>query len=301
MQKKPKALVVLGPTACGKSDLAVELAIKFNGEVISADSRQVYTGLDIGTGKITKTEMCGIPHHVLDVASPKKTFTVIDYKNLAEKAIKDIISRDKLPIICGGTGFYIRALTEILDIPNVPENKKLRAELQKKSPDQLFEQLLKIAPDRAKNIDKNNPVRLIRAIEIASAIGSVPINNPKPRQDIEFLKIGILPKDEMIKERIYNRLLTRLDSGMLNEAKKINKKGLPWKRMEELGLEYRYMSRFLTKKISRQEMIDQLALEIWHYAKRQKTWFKKDKTINWFESKNDKKILKLVRDFLHSK
>ncbi|MFA6094626.1 MAG: tRNA (adenosine(37)-N6)-dimethylallyltransferase MiaA [Candidatus Paceibacterota bacterium] len=298
MTKKSKTFIVLGPTACGKSDLAVEIALTQNGEVISADSRQVYERLNIGTGKITKKEMRGVKHHLLDVADPKKTFVVTDFQKLGEQALQDILSRGKLPIICGGTGLYIQALTDVNNIPEVPPNKKLRTQLEKKSTSELFSKLQKIDPVRALTIDKHNPRRLIRAIEIAAALGSVPVTKPEVRKDIKFLKIGLLPSDELIKERIYNRLLTRLDQGMLTEAKKLHTRGLSWKRMEDLGLEYRYMSRHLTGKISKQKMIDQLAIEIWHYAKRQKTWFKRDKQIHWFESKDDKKILKLVKSFL---
>ena len=131
--KKQKIIIILGPTATGKSDLAVRLAKKFGGEVISADSRQVYKGLDIGTGKITKKEMAGVPHHLLDVAHPKKVFTVSDYKKLAERACKKIWDGGKIPILCGGTGFYIQAVADNIVLPEVPPNKKLRAQLEKKT------------------------------------------------------------------------------------------------------------------------------------------------------------------------
>ena len=135
---KPKILVILGPTASGKTALSVELAKKFNGEIISADSRQVYKGMDVGTGKVTKREMKGIPHHLLDVADPRKRFTVADFKRQAEKAINEILSRGKLPIICGGTGYYIQAVVDGITPPEVPPDKKLRSELEKKSADELF-------------------------------------------------------------------------------------------------------------------------------------------------------------------
>ena len=171
---KTKLLIILGPTASGKSDLAVQLAKKYNGEIISADSRQVYKGLNIGTGKITKKEMSGIKHHLLDVTDPKKVFTVSQFKTLVEIAIADISSRGKLPIICGGTGFYIQAVVDNIILPEVPPNKKLREKLNKKTTTELFEILKKLDNERAKNIDAKNPRRLIRAIEIAEKLGKVP-------------------------------------------------------------------------------------------------------------------------------
>ncbi|MDQ5971125.1 MAG: tRNA dimethylallyltransferase, partial [Patescibacteria group bacterium] len=171
---KPKIIVILGQTSTGKSDFAVQMAKEIGGEIISADSRQVYKGLDLGTGKITKKEMRGIPHHLLDVANPKKTFTVSDYKKITEKKISEISKNSKVPILCGGTGFYIDAIVSGQIFPEVPPNKLLRKELENKSKEELFKILKKLDKNRAETIDKDNPVRLIRAIEIAEALGSVP-------------------------------------------------------------------------------------------------------------------------------
>src|SRR3989344_8669425 len=178
-----KVVVILGPTATGKSALAVKLAKKlarhkwggFNGaEIISADSRQIYKGLDIGTGKITEKEMAGVPHHLLDVVTPKRRFTVVEYQTLAREKIAEIFSRGHLPIICGGTGFYISALVDGTVLPDVPPNPKLRAHLKKETSETLFNMLLKLDPRRAKTIDPKNSRRLIRAIEIVKALGKVP-------------------------------------------------------------------------------------------------------------------------------
>jgi tRNA dimethylallyltransferase len=277
----PKIIVILGPTASGKSDLAVKIAKDIGGEVISADSRQVYKGLNIGTGKITKKEMRGVPHHLLDVADPKKAFNVTDYVNLAEKAIESISRKGKIPIICGGTGFYIQALVDGLILPEVPPNEKLRTKLAKKSCEQLFVILKKLDPIRAKEIDKNNPRRLIRAIEIATALGTVP--KLKKSDKYQTIFIGIRMPTEMLKEKIHKRLLARLDIGMITEVRRLHIKGLSWKKMEEFGLEYRYIARFLQKKITKEEMINQLESEICHYAKRQMTWFKRDKRVKWID------------------
>ena len=161
-----KLVVIVGPNASGKSDLAVKLAKKFNGEVVSADSRQVYKGMDIGTGKITKEEMQGIPHYLLDVASPKRRFSVAQYQKKAIEAIKKIQKKGKLPILCGGTGFYVQAVVDGLVFPKVKPDWKLRKKLEQKSAKGLYEYLKKLDPERAKTIEKDNKRRLIRAIEI---------------------------------------------------------------------------------------------------------------------------------------
>ncbi len=293
----PKIIVVLGPTATGKSDLAVELAKLHHGEVVSADSRQVYTGLNLGTGKITKKEMQGVPHHLLDVVSPKKVFTVSDFKTQAEKAIEDILKRGKLPILCGGTGFYIQSIVDSLVLPSVAPDKNLRELLEKKSAEELFVLLQKMDPERARTIDKENPVRLVRALEIASCLGVVPPLT-KEKNKYTILQIGLTLSEKTLKERIHTRLLTRMKKGMLREAKKLQEKGVTWKRMFALGLEYRYLALFLQNKISKQEMLIKLETEIWHYAKRQMTWFKRDKEIKWFSPTETPKIKKVVKEFL---
>lgn len=277
---KPKIIVILGPTASGKSDLAVGLAKKFNGEVISADSRQVYKGLNIGTGKITRKEMRGVKHYLLDVASPKKRFSASEYKKLAEEAIQKILAKKKIPIICGGTGFYIDALLGDKQIPEVPPNPKLRRQLEKKSVEELFEILKKLDPDRAKTIEAKNPRRLVRAIEICKAIGKVPKFESRG-MNYEVCKIGIKIPEVELRDRINIRLNKRIKAGMINEARKLHKQGLTYKRMQELGLEYGALADFLDKKISKEEMAQRLQKEIWHYAKRQMTWFKKDKNTIW--------------------
>jgi tRNA dimethylallyltransferase len=276
---KGKILVIVGPTASGKSDMAVRLAKKLKGEVISADSRQVYKGLDIGTGKITREEMKGVPHHLLDVADPKKQFSAAEFKKLAEEELRYIESRGRLPIVVGGTGFYIDALTGAAKLPDVPPNKKLREKLAKKPNDALYRELKKKDPARAKTIDANNKVRLIRALEIVEALGKVP--RPTSNSDKRFVYIGLLPKD--LDARIKKRLAIRLP-GMIAEAKALRKNGLSYKRMENLGLEYRYLALYLKKKLSKEEIETQLYLAIRQYAKRQMTWFKRNRRITWYES-----------------
>lgn len=280
-KNKSKLIVIVGQTATGKSDYAVKLAQYVNGEIISADSRQIYKGLNIGSGKITKKEMQGIPHHMLDVANPKNVFSVSDYKKMSERIIDDILARGKTPILVGGTGFYIDAIVNGNIFPEVPPNKSLRKKLSSLSAIENFEVLKKIDPIRAESIDKNNNVRIIRAIEIADFLGKVPKIISKPKYEIE--QIGLTMSEVKLRQKIHNRLLSRIKSGMIEEVDYLHSKGLSWKRMHDLGLEYRYVSLFLQNKLTKQEMLNQLESEIWQYAKRQKTWFKRGKKIKWIE------------------
>jgi len=318
MKSKQKIIVVAGPTASGKSDLAVKLAKKFNGEIISADSRQVYHGLDIGTGKITQKEMRGVPHYLLDVASPKRRFTVAQFKKLADKAIKKITRSGKLPIICGGTGFYIQALVDNLRIPAVKPDLKLRARLEKKTTEELFAGLKKLDPRRAKNIDPKNPRRLIRALEIIYKTGkAVPMINNSSQPPLMLrggapslnlregwgelnpfatLFLGIKKSPEELARRIKIRLEKRLKQGMIKEVKNLRQQGVSWKRLDDLGLEYRWLAKFLQNKISREEMIAHLQKDIEHFAKRQMTWFKRDSRIRWVE--NYEQAEKLTEKYL---
>jgi len=289
-----KIVVIVGPTASGKTGLSIKLAKKFRGEVISADSRQVYKGMNIGTGKATKREMQGIPHHLLDVVSPEKRFTVTDYRKLAEKAIRNIQKKNKLPIIAGGTGFYIQALIDGIAIPEVKPDFKLRKRLEEKPAQDLFMQLEKLDPERAKNIDKFNKRRLIRALEIIlKTKNTIPPPKKNPI-DSDVLFIGINKPN--LKDLIGNRLLKRLRQGMVAEVKKLHASGVSWKRLEEFGLEYRYIAYFLQNKMGKEEMIEKLQKEIEHYAKRQMTWFKRDKRIHWI--KNEKQAQNLIKKFL---
>lgn len=294
-RKTNRVVVILGPTASGKSDLAVALARKFNGEVISADSRQVYKGLDIGSGKITKPEMKGIPHHLLSVASPKNVFTAERFKRLGKTALKKIFAKNKLPIIAGGTGLYIDSLIYDLDFPKVPPQKKLRAELEKLSTEKLFVKLVKLDETFAKQIDRHNRRRLIRAIEIIETTGK-PIPPIVKKSPYDILKIGIKISPEKLKANIKKRLEKRLRIGIIAEVKKLHKNGLSWKRLDDLGLEYRYIARYLRGLINYEEMEENILRESYQYAKRQMTWFKKDKNIIWIDP--PRKASSKLRGFL---
>ncbi len=294
----PNILVVVGPTASGKSALAVTLAHTYNGEVISADSRQVYKGLNLGSGKITEKEMEGIAHYLLDIASPKKVFTVAEFQKLGQEKIKEIVSRGKVPIICGGSRFYIQALVDSILFPNVAPNLTLRKKLEKKSVEELCEILEELDPKRFKTIDKDNPVRLVRAIEIATALGTVPRIKKGPEL-YSPLFIGTELSDEELQNKINTRLKTRIDEGMIAEVEVLHKNGLSWKRLESFGLEYRSIAEFLQHKISREKMIADLELHIWQFAKKQRTWFRKDTRITWFHPKSLNEIEKHVEQFLN--
>lgn len=295
-------LIIVGPTASGKSALAVRLARRLSGEIISADSRQVYTSLDIGTGKITRREQRGVRHHLLDIADPKvpvnspRHFSVEKWREAAERAIADIRARGRLPIITGGTGFYISALVDGLTFPDVPPDKRLRERLAKifakKGTAELFSLLKKLDPRRAREMEKNgdmkNVRRLIRAVEIATALGKVPKvmtrrTDGHQRYDPIFIGIDIAP--EILKKRIEKRLKIRLKKGMIAEIKNLHRnQGLSWKRLDELGLEYRFISEYLRGPHTlahKEKMTISLATAIRHYAKRQMTWWKKDKRIVW--------------------
>lgn len=320
--KKLKIIVIAGPTATGKSDFAVDVAKKINGEIVSADSRQVYTGMDIGTGKITAREMRGVPHHLLDVITPKKTFTVAQYKKLTDKKIQQIHKRGSVAVICGGTGFYIDTVTTEQTLPEVPPNVALRKKLARLSIAELSDKLKKLDKTRAENIDKNNPVRLIRAIEIATALGKVPPLSARQglAEKYDVLYICLTLPDEVLKENIKIRLHKRIKAGMVKEIEKLHASGVSWKRMDDLGLEYRYIAQYIqskneierNKNISKKEstklvkqlMVDtleKLNTEIWHYAKRQKTWFKRNKNIMWLDPRDVKQkegVVEKVKGFL---
>lgn len=300
---KQKVIAVVGPTSSGKTALSVWLAKQiqkgFGGaEIISADSRQVYKGLNLGTGKVTKKEMAGVPHHLLDVASPKKVFSASDFKKLGEKALTMIYHSGKIPLVVGGTGLYADVLLGRMVLPEVPPNYDLRAKLEKKSAAELFALLTKKDPERAANIEPSHKRRMVRALEIAEALGKSPTKagamNGQEKYDV--LWIGLNPGMEKLQKNISKRLRARLKAGMLAEAKRLHTKGLSYKRMEALGLEYRSMAEYLQNKITKEEMVAALDRGIVHYAKRQLRWFKRNQNIKWVKGKAE--ALKLSKQFI---
>lgn len=298
---KQKILVVLGPTATGKSSLAVKLAQAFDGEVISADSRQIYRGLDIGTGKITREEMAGIPHHLLDVADPSVRFTVVDWKSFAEQSIVEIAARGKLPIVAGGTGFYISALMDQLEFPDVDIDPDEQRALEARPKEELAKELTGLDPRRAAEIDPHNRRRLARAVLVARELGHVPQLKAAKQAAYDPYFVGLSVTDAELKDRIRQRLSARIDAGMTEEAEKLHANGLSFERMDELGLEYRYLAQYLQNQITKGQMIEILGAKIWQYARRQKTWFRRDKRIHWYESDRLEMIEADVRQFLENR
>lgn len=316
-----KVLVITGPTASGKSSLAIALAQKYDGEIVSADSRQIYRGMDIGTGKVEcdlltchceGTEAIpdlsdetaalrsqrpyiseGIVHHLIDIREPSKDYNVTDFKRDAKYLIQDIRNRGKLPIVCGGTTFWIQALVDDQIFPAVTPNPKLREELSHVSCEELFERLKTLDPKRAETIDPKNAFRLIRALEIVEALGTVPVFASKAKQSLnisdnnmdigtaalrsqrQFQIIALNPPKEILDVKIRKRLDERFDQGMIEEVQGLHDKGVSWERLESFGLEYRWIALFLQEKVAENEMREKLFFDIVHYAKRQKTWLRR--------------------------
>jgi len=301
---KKKLLVIFGPTGSGKSDLAVILSKKFKGEVISADSRQVYRHLDIGTGKITKKEMKGIPHHLLSFVSPKRIFTVKEFREKALKIIEKIHQKNKLPILCGGSNFWIQVVADGLKFPEVKPDYKLREKLAKLSSQELYLILQKLDKKRAKTIEPKNKRRLIRAIEI---IKKTKKSIPKIgfTKNFDTLKIALFLEKEELEKRIEKRLNEWLKKGLLEEVKKLRKMKVSWRRIEDFGLEYKWLSLYLRGKINYQEMKEKSLRSIIKYSKKQLSWLRnKEKDVVWLDvsKKNwQKKVEKMVALWLSKK
>lgn len=240
--------------------------------------------------------MKNIPHHLLDVASPKRIFTVSQYQKLAKKAIEKILKKSKLPIICGGAGLFIDSIIYGAKFPEVPPQPNLRKKLDKKTTEELFKQLQELDFRRVKNIDKNNRHRLIRALEIVltTKLPVPPFN--KVAANYDALLIGIKKSPEELKILIAKRLKKRLKQGMIEELKKLREQGLSWKRLDDLGLEYRYVSRHLRGLITKKEMVESIMKKSRQYAKRQMTWFKRDKNIIWTD--NPQEAAAISQDWL---
>ena len=294
-----KILIILGPTATGKTDLALKLAKKFNGELISADSRQVYRGLDIGTGKLPSGKVFlkkedkfwiinGIKVWMYDVVNPKLSYSVFDYFKEASQIILKIQQDHKLPIIVGGTGLYLKAVIEGLPNLKIPLNLSLRRELEQLPLKALQTKLQKLSPaswEKLNNSDRNNKRRLLRSVEIVYMypyINKSQISNIKYQKD-NILKIGLTIPRAILNKLIDARVLLRLNQGMVEEAARLHHQGLSFKRMHELGLEYAVLADYLVDKINKEQLIENLKTKIHQYAKRQMTWFKKEKDVVWFD------------------
>ena len=290
MPDKNLMIVIVGPTASGKSELAVRIAKKVKGEIISADSRQIYKGLDIGSGKVEgkwkegKFIYKGVPHYLIDEASPRVQYSVARFQKKARATLDDIFARGKTPIICGGTGHWIDAVVFSQVLPAVKADSKLRAKLAKLSTAQMFAKLQKLDPARAKTIDSQNPRRLVRALEIVMTTGK-PVPKLQATSSYNVKWIGLNPEMETLEKKIAKRFKEWMRDGLLKEIKELKKSGLSWKRIESFGLEYKFLAQHLQGKITLEEAEKLSVISIRQYAKRQMTWWKRNKDISWIDTK----------------
>lgn len=304
MALNQKIIAIVGPTASGKSKLALELALfiskkikTINGaEIISADSRQIYKNLPVGTNQPTAQELKLVPHHLIGFLKVNQKLNVTQYQKKAFKIIQKLWKQNKVPIICGGTGFYLRAVIDGIIFPSVPPNQKLRKTLEKKSKEELLQILQKEGKQFLKNIDPNNKKRLIRAIEIIKKLKKIPPLKSHPLTS-KILIIGIKVPKEKLKAKIKTRTKKMLKQGLLTEGKFLLTQKLSPQKINELGFIYNITIQYLQKQIkTKQELEAKINQATFHYVKRQLTWFKKDQRIIWVSSKNQAQ--KLVKNFL---
>ncbi len=309
--KKGKIIAIAGTTASGKTALGVRLAQKFNGEIVSADSRQVYKGMDIGTGKdlaeyaakLKDGQTIKIPYHLIDVVEPNQDFSLAQFLELVHKAIGNILARRRLPIVVGGTGLWVQALVDGFVLPPVKPNLKLRQSLEKLPTPDLLAKLQAQNPQFVKKLspsDKQNKRRLIRYLEILSVRPTEP--PPQPRPKYQALVLGITWPRPELKKRIYARLLERLEKeDMIGEVERLHKAGVSWQRLKNFGLEYKWLSLYLTDEIDYETMVEKLSQAIFNFAKRQMTWLrrwqKQGAKIHWLS--DEKEAERLVADFLN--
>ena len=266
-----RIVCIIGPTASGKSAMAVERALKENGEVISVDSRQVYRMLDIGTEKISKEEMRGVPHHLIDIRDPREPYSAGDFVEDAAHLIDDIHGRGKLPVLAGGTHFYFDALLSGLP-PQTPSNPLLREELEAYSTAELYERVHALDPVRAASLDPMNRRRLVRALEILNVHERVPERVPNVRYAVEWVRVE--PERSELRSRIDARLKDAFGRGLIEEVERV-RAYVGDERLEELGLEYRIVGEYLRGERAEDTLMPALSAKLWQYAKRQMLWLRK--------------------------
>ena len=278
-----KLIVLCGTNASGKSGLGVELARRYGGEIVSADSRQVFRGLDLGSGKITPEETRGVPHHLIDVCEPGDFFSMHDFQRLAYEAIDGILARGRVPFLVGGTGLYVASVTEGYVMSDKPPDLKYRAYLETFDTPKLYEMLMAAAPDA--DVDEKNRNRVMRLLEKLHA-GDDHVPRSRPRY--QCLKLGVTWDRETLRARIDERLERRLKQGMIEEVRGLMEAGVCTEFLMKLGLEYRFIAQYLTGEIaSREEMVELLGTAIKQFAKRQMTWFRRDPDIVWLDMTSD--------------
>lgn len=305
--KLPKVIFVIGPTASGKTSLGISLAKKYNGEIINADSRQVYKEMDIATDKpmrgkdgTKKSEYIveGVIHHLLDIVKPNKEFTLANFKEDAVRIINDMTKRGKLPIVVGGTGLYVWSLVDNLELPKVAPNPKLRKSFDKKSLPQLTKLLKQIDPVAFEKIDLKNKRRVLRSLEVAITTGKSIVelgSQSEPMYDC--LQIGLHWTKEELYERINERVDNQIKRGLLEEVKKLSAK-YPWHLPSMSSIGYKQMGYYLRGEKTLEEAVELLKKDTRHYAKRQLTWFKRDERIYWIAKNSLDATYELVDNFL---
>ena len=290
---KPKVIVICGPTASGKTALSIELAKKINGEIVSCDSMQIYKEMDIGTAKPTEEEKQGIKHYMIDIISPNERYSVADYKIQAKKAIKEIISKGKTPIVVGGTGLYIDSLIYEIEYPNIEFDEEYRNEIEtrvsKEGLEKIYEEAKIIDPKAIEKISPNDKKRIIRILEIYHATGKNKTDQEKEsrKKEVEFdYKVYAISWDrEVLYERINKRVDIMLEEGLVKEVEAINKKYNQFPTAMQ-GLGYKEVVQYLNKECSYEEMTEKIKMETRRYAKRQLTWFRKNKETLWLNGEN---------------
>ncbi|MAF20789.1 MAG: tRNA (adenosine(37)-N6)-dimethylallyltransferase MiaA [Parcubacteria group bacterium] len=291
-----KLIVILGPTGSGKSDLAIKLAKQFNGQIISADSRQIYQEMDIGTAKVTEKQMQGIKHYLIDIVKPDQEFTLAQFKDKAIKTIKQIQLNNQLPFLVGGTGLYIQSIVDNLQIPEVKPDKKLRNQLERKTNQQLYNQLKKLDPQSLKVIDINNKRRMVRALEVC-LITKKPFSQQKQKGPALFnlLQIGIKLDQKNFEQKVAKRIEQMIKTGLVEEVRKLIKKyDTGPHSLDSIG--YQEIIDYLEDKISLEQAKQLIKLHTLQYARRQMTWFKRDKTIKWIKTYSQ--AVKLIKEFI---
>ncbi len=296
----PKVIAIVGPTASGKTALGVALARRFGGEIVSADSRQIYRGMDICTAKPTVAERGEVPHHLIDIKDPDANYTVAEYKHDAIATIQNIIANGNIPFIVGGTGLYIRAVLENLDIPEIAADRKLRAEIEtdiaRDGLDVAFKKLITLDPEAAHVVDPKNPRRVVRALEVAIATGR-PFTAQRTKSEPLFdaLVLGLNLSPELLRERIDRRVDAMIREGLVDEVRTLIKKyGRTPVAFDTIGI--REVIGYLNGNLSLEETAAAIKINTWHYAKRQMTWLKKYGPTRWISSEAE--ALPYIHDFL---
>ena len=299
MATPPPLIIVVGPTAVGKSRLALALAERVGGEIVAADSMQVYRGLDIGTAKSGADEQGRVPHHLLDLVDPDQRFTAADYARLARTAVADIRRRGHVPIMVGGTGLYISSVVDNFSIPRVPGNTTLRRSLEEKTNEELIALLRRMDPEAALNIDQRNKRRVIRALEVCILSGgSFSDQRQKGEPLFDVLEIGPRVPREILHARISERVDSMIEKGLLDEIQKLISRKYGWSLSSMNGIGYRQFKDYFEAKETLTEAVEILKRDTRRFARRQMTWFKSDTRIQWVDSYED--CERLVEEFLKS-